>query len=145
MTDSAIEGLADRLSPRLLRVSQAMRRETESLPLTVAQSSVLNQLILGPRKIGELARAEGVRLPSMTQTVGRMEKAGWVTRSGGAGRGNDAVITELGLELAQEVDRIRAAALAARLAELSEAEVEALWASLSALDLLFGSPGEPAR
>lgn len=145
MTDSAIEELAGRLSPRLLRVGQAMRRETETLPLTVAQNSVLNQLIDGPRKVAELARAEGVRLPSMTQIVNRMEKAGWVTRTGGAGRGNDVVITESGRALAREMAAVRIAALASRLAELPQDDVDALRGALPALDLLFGAPGDAAR
>ncbi|MGW1159664.1 MarR family winged helix-turn-helix transcriptional regulator [Streptomyces sp. NPDC002513] len=145
MTDSVIQELADQLSPRLLRVGQAMRRETETLPLTVAQGSVLNQLIVGPRKVGELARAEGVRLPSMTQIVGRMEKAGWVTRTGGAGRGNDVVITESGRALTEEVAAVRIAALASRLAELPQGEIDALRGALSALDLIFGAPGDDAR
>ena len=32
----------------------------------------------GPKTVGELATAEGVRAPSMTQIINRMEEAGWI-------------------------------------------------------------------
>lgn len=102
-SDSTIEELACRLISRLLGASQAMRRETETLPLAVAQNSVVNRLIDGPRKVAEPARAEGVRLPSMTQVVGRMEKAGRVTCSCENRRGTYVVITESGRALARDV------------------------------------------
>jgi DNA-binding MarR family transcriptional regulator len=70
--------LIERALRRFLVLGQAMRRDAETLPVSVAQSAVLSRLRGGPKTVGELASAEGVRAPSMTQIINRMEEAGWV-------------------------------------------------------------------
>src|SRR5689334_20439763 len=74
--------LALRLRPVLVRLSLVLRREQQArLSLSLAQSTVLGQLLDGrPRRMGELAATEGVRLPTMTEIVARMESQGWVRR-----------------------------------------------------------------
>lgn len=79
--------LTDETRKRLLRISQAVRRDAAALPVTTAQGAVLSLLRAGPMGVGELARAEGVQPPTMTQVINRMEAAGWVTRSGPARKG----------------------------------------------------------
>ena len=57
-----------------MRIGVAMRREMKSAPVTVAQSAVLSALLIGgAMRVSDLARNEGVKLPTMTQIVGRME------------------------------------------------------------------------
>jgi DNA-binding MarR family transcriptional regulator len=138
--EAAVEQLARLLRPRLLRAGQAMRRDTQQLPVTIAQGAVLSLLRGGPLGVGELARAEGVRPPTMTQLVNRMEQLGWVARTGPAVRGSRAEITELGRSVAAEVDARRTALIAARLRHLTASERDALLAALPVLDEIFGKP-----
>lgn len=139
--EPAVVALAEQLRPRLTRISHVMRRETNALPVTQAQSAVLGQVYKGPLRMSELARAEGVRLPSMTQIVSRMMKLGWVTRPGGVARGNEVVITAEGRAVFDEVSATRTDTLARKLAALDEDERAAVTAALPALDGLFGTPG----
>ncbi|GHJ37493.1 MarR family winged helix-turn-helix transcriptional regulator [Streptomyces sp. TS71-3] len=132
--------LAAYLRPRFLRISQAMRRDTQGLAVTITQGAVLSLLRAGPCGVGELARAEGVRPPSMTQIVNRMIELGWVTRSGPAVRGSQVEITELGQKVWADVTRERVALLAARVEALSADDQRTLRAALPVLDRLFGPP-----
>ena len=125
---------------RFLVLGQAMRRDAETLPVSVAQSAVLSRLRGGPKTVGELASAEGVRAPSMTQIINRMEEAGWVTRSEGPVRGRMVQITEAGRSVAIAVREERTARLARRCEGLSADDFAALEAALPVLDRIFGDP-----
>jgi DNA-binding MarR family transcriptional regulator len=138
--------LIERALRRFLTLGQAMRRDAETLPVSVAQSAVLSRLRGGPKAVGELATAEGVRAPSMTQIINRMEEAGWVTRSEGPVRGRTVQITEAGQAVAVAVRKERTARLARRFDGLSVDDLAALEAVLPVLDRIFGDPAElPAR
>ncbi len=132
--------LIDRALGRFLVLGQAMRRDAETLPVSVAQSAVLARLRGGPKTVGDLATAEGVRAPSMTQIINRMEEAGWVTRSESPVRGRMVQITEAGLAVAAAVRQERTARLARRCDGLSADELAALEAVLPVLDRIFGDP-----
>jgi DNA-binding MarR family transcriptional regulator len=132
--------LVDRALKRFLVLGQAMRRDAESLPVSVAQSAVLSRLRDGQKTVGELAAAEGVRAPSMTQIINRMEEAGWVTRSEGQVRGRTVQITEAGLAVAVEVRQERRIRLARRCEGLSADDLAALESVLPVLDQIFGEP-----
>ena len=125
---------------RFLVLGQAMRRDAETLPVSVAQSAVLARLRDGPKTVGELATAEGVRAPSMTQIINRMEEAGWVIRSEGPVRGRMVQITDAGQAVAVAVREERAARLARRASGLSADDRAALEAVLPVLDRIFGDP-----
>jgi DNA-binding MarR family transcriptional regulator len=140
MGDPQSEELASELRPRFLRLSQAMRRDTQGLPVTIAQGAVLSLLRAGPRTVGELARAEGVRPPSMTQIINRMEELGWVARPRGALRGSQVEITAAGRQISAEVTGRRIALLEERVDRLPPEEREILRAALPVLDHLFGRP-----
>jgi DNA-binding MarR family transcriptional regulator len=132
--------LTDRALRRFLVLGQAMRRDAETLPVSVAQSAVLSRLRGGPQTVGELAAAEGVRAPSMTQIINRMEEAGWVVRPQGPVRGRMVQITEAGREVAAAVRQERTARLARRFEGLSADDQAALEAVLPVLDRIFGDP-----
>ena len=136
----ASQDLIDRALRRFLVLGQAMRRDAETLPVSVAQSAVLSRLRDGPKTVGELAAAEGVRAPSMTQIINRMEEAGWVTRSAGPVRGRSVQITEAGVAVSAAVREERSARLAKRLDGLSADDLAVLEAALPVLDRIFGSP-----
>jgi DNA-binding MarR family transcriptional regulator len=132
--------LIDRALRRFLVLGQAMRRDAETLPVSVAQSAVLSRLRDGPKTVGELAAAEGVRAPSMTQIINRMEEAGWVSRSEGPVRGRTVQITQAGRDVAVTVRQERTARLAMRCDGLSPDDFAALEAVLPVLDRIFGDP-----
>src|SRR3984957_6510973 len=117
-----------------------MRRDAETLPVSVAQSAVLSRLRGGPKTVGELASAEGVRAPSMTQIINRMEEAGWVTRSEGPVRGRRGRVTEAGQGVSAAGRGGRGGRLARRCEGLSAEDLAALEAVLPVLDRIFGDP-----
>jgi DNA-binding MarR family transcriptional regulator len=137
--------LTDETRKRLLRIGQAIRRDAASLPVTTAQGSALSLLSGGAMTVGQLAQAEGVQPPTMTQLVNRMEAAGWVTRSGPARKGSTVQITALGEQVAEDVRASRNRLLAQRMAELTPREREALEAALPVFDKMFGPPLSPPR
>jgi DNA-binding MarR family transcriptional regulator len=137
--------LIERALRRFLTLGQAMRRDAETLPVSVAQSAVLSRLRGGPKTVGELATAEGVRAPSMTQIINRMEEAGWVTRSEGPVRGRTVQITDAGQAVAVAVRKERTARLARRFDGLSAEDLAALEGVLPVLDRIFGDPAELPR
>ena len=133
--------LAEALRPRLARLSLLLRREQNSvLSLSLAQSTVLGQLLDGrPRRMGELATMEGVRLPTMTEIVARMEAQGWVTREMAVDdrRCVDVRLTDAGRRLADQVIATRTTLIRERLEHLSQDEKASLAAVLPALDRLL--------
>jgi DNA-binding MarR family transcriptional regulator len=139
MTKTAQADLADELRPRLLRISQALRRETKDLPLTRAQSAVLSALLIGdPMRLSDLARAEAVSLPTMTQVVNRMVQLGWVVRTAPMGTLNNVIeITEEGRKVAAQAAELRNAVLMRRMGFLSAEEQKLLWELLPVIDKMF--------
>lgn len=131
--------LANELRPRLARLSQALRREAANSPLTTAQTAVLGLLMLGrPLRVSDLARAEGVTMPTMTQVIKRMVDANLVTRAAPAGTYNNFVqIEDLGRKIAEEVAATRNASLEERLARLPSEDYQKLFDVIPLLDLMF--------
>jgi DNA-binding MarR family transcriptional regulator len=131
--------LADLLRPRLLRISQALRRETKKLPVTQAQSAVLSALLIGdPMRLSDLARAEAVSLPTMTQVVNQMVSLGWVVRTAPMGTPNNVIaITEEGRKAAAQTAELRNAVLVRRMKSLTEEEQELLWKLVPVIDKMF--------
>jgi DNA-binding MarR family transcriptional regulator len=138
--------LAQRLRPVLGRLSLVLRREQNAqLSLSLAQSTVLGQLLDGrPHRMGELAATEGVRLPTMTELVARMEAQGWVRREMSAEdrRRVEVHLTKAGRRLADQGIASRTALVEDRLRRLGDSERASLWAALPALEQLVreGTP-----
>jgi DNA-binding MarR family transcriptional regulator len=138
--------LAQRLRPVLARLSLVLRREQNAqLSLSLAQSTVLGQLLDGrPHRMGELAATEGVRLPTMTELVARMEAQGWVRREMSAEdrRRVEVHLTKAGRRMADQVIASRTALVEERLRRLGDPERASLWAALPALEQLVreGTP-----
>jgi DNA-binding MarR family transcriptional regulator len=96
---------------------------------------VLSVLTDGPRRITELAEAEGVAQPTMTLLVKRLQERGWVERQGMPDDGRVVLvsITEAG-GAAQR--RFRAQFLAAMRSDLREQSDEQLQALSAATETL---------
>jgi DNA-binding MarR family transcriptional regulator len=131
--------LANRLRPILLRLNRELRREIHSLGINSGQASLLFQIKNRPGVgVRELAELERVSAPAMSKSIDRLERAGLVTRVRGTDR------RRVGIDLSAEGERVlasvrrrRTAWLAARLKELSPADVDALERALEPLGRLL--------
>ena len=73
--------VADRLHSASLHLVRVVRTADAAMGLTPARASALSVLVFGgPRTIGGLARAEGVRSPTMTLLLNGLETDGLVRR-----------------------------------------------------------------
>ncbi|MCO1579517.1 MarR family transcriptional regulator [Crossiella sp. SN42] len=131
-----IDYLARELRPLVFRLYYVVRRETPQHQLTLTQASVLATLVTdGPQRMSALAEREGVRMPSMTDVVARLERLGYARRAPDPvdRRAVLAEATEQGTRLIEELVRAREEFLSARLAELGETDRAAIAAALPAL------------
>ncbi|MFI0351560.1 MarR family winged helix-turn-helix transcriptional regulator [Actinomadura sp. 9N407] len=137
--------LARQLNHRLRKVVLLLRQVSADHPITSQQGSVLGSLEAGPLRMTALAAEHGVRLPTMTAQVNRLERDGLVIR--GRDHADARVVTveltRLGRTRLLDTRERRIAFLAGRLADLSEDQRAALAAALPALDTLFAPPDRP--
>lgn len=130
--------LASRLVPRLRAYVFLVRRLSLDQPITPAQMSILTVLAGGSARMGALAQELGVRLPTVTGLVDRLERQGAVERGPDPDdrRVVRVAITPEGRALRASVGEVRGERLARRLAALPEEDREALEAALPVLDRL---------
>jgi DNA-binding MarR family transcriptional regulator len=132
--------VANRLRPVLLKLNRHLRREIHSLGVTGGQASLLFTIQLQPGiGVRELAALERMSAPGMSKYVGRLEAAGLIVREP-----SDEDRRRIGLRVSPEGERVlrsvksrRTAWLAARLKELSEAELETVDAAIDSLQELI--------
>src|SRR6266496_182441 len=132
--------VANRLRPVLLKLNRHLRREIHSLGVTGGQTSLLFAIQRRPGiGVRELAALERMSAPGMSKYVGRLEAAGLIDREP-----SDEDRRRIGLRVSQEGERVlrsvksrRTAWLAARLRDLSEAELAAVEAAIEPLQELI--------
>jgi len=132
--------VANRLRQVLLKLNRHLRREIHSLGVTGGQASLLFTIQRQPGiGVRELAALEGMSAPGMSKYVGRLEAAGLIVREP-----SDEDRRRIGLRVSPEGERVlrsvksrRTAWLAARLRELSEAELETVDAAIESLQELI--------
>lgn len=132
--------VANRLRPVLLKLNRHLRREIHSLGVTGGQASLLFTIQRQPGiGVRELAALERMSAPGMSKYVGRLEAAGLILREP-----SDEDRRRIGLRVSPEGERVlrsvksrRTAWLAARLKELSEAELETVDAAIESLQELI--------
>ncbi|MFG7944419.1 MarR family winged helix-turn-helix transcriptional regulator [Streptomyces cacaoi] len=123
----------------MLSVEQLVRHVRHSATagsLSTAASSALGRLGReGPQRLSELARAEGVSQPNMTQLVTRMERAGLVRRTADSSDGRGVLVeaTAAGLDVFRQRRAERTEALRELIEELTEEEQHAVQLALPAL------------
>ncbi|MBF8187012.1 MarR family transcriptional regulator [Nonomuraea sp. K274] len=104
--------------------------------LSTAASSTLSRLAReGPQRLTELARAERVSQPNMSQLVTRLERTELVRRTAdhSDGRGVLVEVTDTGVEVLLLRRAERAGALQQLIDELTEQEQQAVKVALPAL------------
>jgi DNA-binding MarR family transcriptional regulator len=93
MSDADARAVAGRLHSAAIHLLRAARVVDGRSGLSPARLSALSVLVFGgPRAVGALARAEGVRSPTMTQLVNGLEADGLVRRRAVAGDGRRVVV-----------------------------------------------------
>ncbi|MET9049489.1 MarR family transcriptional regulator [Streptomyces sp. NPDC004362] len=113
-----------------------VRSSATTASLSIAAASALGRLSReGPYRLTELARAERVSQPNMTQLVTRMERAGLVRRVADSSDGRGVLVqaTETGLEVFRQRRTEHAEALRELVEELTRPEQRAVKAALPAL------------
>jgi DNA-binding MarR family transcriptional regulator len=117
--------VAERLNAAAIHVLRSLRATDARAPIGPAALSALSVLVFaGPRTVGELARAEQVRSPTMSGVLKGLESEGLVRRERVAHDARRSVVhaTARGRRLMERARRARITALAARLEDLAPAE-----------------------
>jgi DNA-binding MarR family transcriptional regulator len=143
VTSSTTE-LATALRPLVFQLYYVTKRHAPPHALTITQSSVLRHLMAaGPLRMGALAEAEGVQLPSMTNVITRMERMGLVRREPDPDDGRALLVhvTDDGARFYTEITAIREEFLRTRLSQLDESDRTAIADALPALRRLIGEEG----
>ncbi|WP_224165676.1 MarR family transcriptional regulator [Arthrobacter sp. StoSoilA2] len=140
------------LDPRLLHIAQEFR---ESLrlgvymfrrldpegELTAAQLSLLSMISDGGLRVGDIAKNLGIKVPSATEQIIKLERSGLVSRQPDVNdsRAVQVVITKAGRVAVESANQRRNAMVAGLLQELSSDEVEQLAAALPIISKLNSS------
>lgn len=134
--------LARRIRPALTKLYVSYFRTADHSELTGPQLSIMHRLQeTGPSRIRQLAEAEGVQMPTASNSVNLLESRGLVERSRFAGdrRGVTVELTELGRQVLERVGEERTQSLAAMLATLDADALASLDASAEAINALARS------
>ena len=76
------EELADRIHSSAIKLLRGLRRQDEKWGLSAPRLSALSVVVFGgPVTLGDLARTEQVRPPTMTRLIQALEAEGLVTRT----------------------------------------------------------------
>jgi DNA-binding MarR family transcriptional regulator len=133
--------IAVQMRPLVFRLYDLVRRHSPQLTTTLTQNSVLGVLVTdGPQRMSVLAEREGVRLPTMTNVISRLERAGYVRREADPDD-RRVVMVSATAQARRDVARVRKAReefLRERLARLSARDQESIARALPALERLLG-------
>jgi len=120
-----ILALADALRPALLRLSRALRRETQRAGVSAVDAQILGIVKKHPGiGVSELAEREQVSSASMSIHVKRLVETGWIERTADPGedrRRAGLKLSPQGVRAMEAIRRRRNDWLAARIAGLSPA------------------------
>ncbi len=129
-TDTPSTDTASQLRDAIVRTARKLRQEaaaeTGLSPSATAALATINRS--GPLTPSELAEHERVKRPSMTRTLGCLEREGLIerTRDPADGRSSLVAISAAGRERLARLRRRKSAYLARRLRKLDPDEIETL-------------------
>ncbi|MDI2035504.1 MarR family winged helix-turn-helix transcriptional regulator [Paenarthrobacter nitroguajacolicus] len=109
--------------------------------LTAAQLSLLSMISHSGLRVGDIAKNLGIKVPSATEQIIKLERAGLVTRQPDPddSRAVQVAITESGTAAVESANQRRNAMVAELLQNLSTEEVEALAAALPVISKINSS------
>lgn len=130
--------LAAQVNQALRNIVLLLRRASADAVVSAPQFSVLGSLEHTSRRMSELAKEHGVRLPTMTVQINRLERAGFVLRQRGDvdARVVTVVLTPEGLAALRDGRDKRIDFLSQQLANLDESDRAAIEAAVPALTRL---------
>jgi DNA-binding MarR family transcriptional regulator len=134
--------LADRLHSAALHLLRRLRREDDASVLPAPQLSALSVIVFGgPLTLGDLARAEQVRPPTISKLIVILEAKGLVDRVVDAEDRRIVRVkaTARGTKLLHDGRQRRVAALVASLTELSASDRALLARTLPVLERVSGT------
>jgi DNA-binding MarR family transcriptional regulator len=143
--DVELRRLAAALHPRIGYFAYLFRR-VGGTDFGVIQSAVFGQLYeRSPQRVSQLAQAERVRLPTMTETVNRLQSQGWVAKQADPADARCVLVslTDKGRRLMVSTTSKRTRYTRELLLGLPEEDRRALAAVLPVLDRLFAEPEAP--
>jgi DNA-binding MarR family transcriptional regulator len=135
--------LAASLHAAAIHLLRRVRRADDAVGLSPARLSALSVIVFaGPLRISDLARAEQVRVPTITPVVAALEREALITREEDASDARVSLVraTPRGARLMAEGRARRVAILAAELAALSADERRALGEAARILERTFTPP-----
>jgi DNA-binding MarR family transcriptional regulator len=127
--DGEAASAADAIHGAAIRLLRFVRREDAAAGLSAPQLSALSVLVFGgPQTMGALAAAEQVQAPTMSRTVGDLERQGLVERATRTAdrRTTEVRVTPAGRALLEAGRRRRLARLVKALGGASQAELRSL-------------------
>ena len=130
---------AAQLTVAVERLFGLLRKGNPPNDISLTAASTLRRLEReGPRRLTELAGAEGVSQPAMTQLVQRLERDGLAVRATDPDDGRVVLVrvTAAGTALLDRRRAVRTRHLAALLAELTDEDQALIAAALPALERL---------
>lgn len=141
-TAAEIATLAESLRPAVLRLGRQLRRQSQSLGLSVLDETLLNGVFRHDGVgVSELADAEQLSRPTMSAHVKRLETAGYVARQAPDSQDKRRVsltLTPAGRKALEAVRRRRNDWLAQKLAALSPEARAAICAAIGPLAQIAG-------
>lgn len=134
--DDALQALASDFREALRRSVYLVRRLDSDGELSAAQLSTLKMLLDDGVRVGEIARNLGVRVPSATEQIIKLEKAGLARREPDPNdsRAVRVVLTAEGRAAVAAANKSRNAVMAGILSSLNDADRAALAAALPVID-----------
>jgi DNA-binding MarR family transcriptional regulator len=137
---SRLEPLADRLHSVAIHLLRRVRKGDASLGLSAARLSALSVIVFaGPIRMSALAKAEQVRVPTMTLLAGALKADGLITRRSDPADARAVLLqaTSKGAKLMAEGRRRRVAQLAAELSRLSATDCTRVHDAVEVLERLL--------
>ena len=127
------------LIPQIMRTLAAEFRRSGQL-MTPGNLQLMLILVEGPSNLSELAELHNVSLPTMSRTVSRLEKIGWVERRSDPTdrRVTLIVLTDNGQQRLLEMSELAQETLTRALESTSSADREHLSAGLDVMRRAFG-------
>ncbi|MFI5085884.1 MAG: MarR family winged helix-turn-helix transcriptional regulator [Actinomycetales bacterium] len=144
MSTAELLALASRYRETLrhsVYLSRSLDTEGE---LSTTQTSILNMVAAGPARVSSIARNLGIKVPSATQAVIKLEAAGLLARTQDTADARAVLVslTAAGDASLRAANHRRNSVMAAALAALTPEERAAIEAAIPAMGKLSG-PGLP--
>jgi DNA-binding MarR family transcriptional regulator len=136
--------LADKLHSAAIHLLRHLRKEDDASGLSAPRLSALSVIVFGgPLTLGQLARAEQVKPPTMTRIVTGLEEAGLVRRKGDERdkRLTKVYATPKGQRVLMAGRARRVELLASALKKLDARNLAGLWRGAQLLRELIDSMG----